>query len=66
MEDDKKFTSNLLSETCETLRENDKVPADVRWVGDETGRFAVTWEQFATLADFEYDAVRRGLLLQWI
>jgi len=44
---------NLLRETVEALTENGYSAADVRWVGDRD--HWTTWEQFASLADFDYD-----------
>ena len=44
---------NLLTETIEVMARNGKFPDEVRWVG--TGPQAGTWEDFAALADFEYD-----------
>lgn len=44
---------NLLRETIDALEENSHTSADVRWVGDT--KYWITWEQFASLADFDYD-----------
>jgi hypothetical protein len=49
---------NLLTETLEVLACNGKTPADVRWVhcldvgyGEQAG----SWEDFAKIADIEYE-----------
>jgi len=45
---------NLLKETLRELNANGKTPEDVKWCGSETfGWF--TWDEFATLADREYE-----------
>lgn len=44
---------NLLKETLDSLKENEKSPEDVRWVGGSG--YATDWSGFAALADFEYD-----------
>lgn len=44
---------NLLRETLDALKENNKTPADVIWVGSPDARF--TWEKFVDVADFDYD-----------
>jgi hypothetical protein len=46
---------NFLTETLEVLKENSKTPEDVRWVGTQNGDYALTWDEFKPLADFEYD-----------
>ena len=46
---------NLLSETLDTLKENGKTPADVRWVGRESINAKCNWDDFAKQANFEYD-----------
>ena len=45
---------NLLSETLEALNEHHKAITDIRWVGNRRGRFAITWDEFAKVADVEY------------
>lgn len=55
---------NLLSETIEVLKSNGKVPADVLWVGVKPHSWKKnvdpmpigSWANFASFADFEYDA----------
>lgn len=44
---------NLLKETLEVLAQHEKSPADVQWVGGDAYWF--TWDEFAELADREYD-----------
>lgn len=46
---------NLLAETTDTLLENDIAASHVRWVGSRDGSLAMDWEQFAAIADVEYD-----------
>jgi hypothetical protein len=58
---------SLLQETLESLAAEGKTGDDVRWVGDRI--FWTTWEQFASVADHEYDSgygsaeVRESLLV---
>lgn len=44
---------NLLKETLDTLQENGKSPADVKWV--QFKGFFCSWEEFAAAADFDYN-----------
>lgn|SRR5574338_245472 len=44
---------NLLKETSDFLKEHGKFPCDVLWVGN--GKISFSWEQFAKIADFDYD-----------
>ena len=46
---------NLLEETKEKLEACHKSPQDVLWVGTNDGSEATTWEEFAKLADFDYN-----------
>ena len=46
---------NFLAETLTSLKENGKSPDDVRWIGSEDGDYAITWDEFSKLADFEYE-----------
>lgn len=46
--------TNLLAETLEALKERNKSPSDVLWVGTNAARGS--WDDFAALADIEYDA----------
>ena len=45
---------NLLKETLSALEENGKSKDDVLWVG--CSDFKTTWENFAEVADVEYDS----------
>lgn len=45
---------NLLTETLENIRYDGQSPEAVAWVGN--GKVAGTWDAFAALADFDYDA----------
>jgi hypothetical protein len=51
---------NLLVETLECMAEKSKRPADVRWVGTMNGWYAISWQEFAPLADRFYDASYGG------
>lgn len=46
---------NLLQETIDVLKVHNHVPEDVLWVGSEDGEYAITWDEFAKIADDEYD-----------
>lgn len=48
--------TNLLREAIGVLQANDKTPADVRWVGASSGALAISWDEFALLADRAYDS----------
>lgn len=48
-------TINLLEETLEILRYNNKTPNDVVWVGSRNGKYVESWEEFAEQADRNYD-----------
>jgi len=48
--------SNLLKETVEYLTWVHKTTDDVRWVGSHDGKYAMSWDEFALIADIEYDA----------
>ena len=47
---------NLLQETIHELKLNEKTPEDVEWVGNDV--FKCTWENFAKVANMEYDDER--------
>lgn len=47
---------NLLEETTEYLKNCDKTPSDVRWVGSYNGEYGMTWDEFAAIANVEYDS----------
>ena len=46
---------NLLNETIEVMKENDLDSWDVMFIGSEYSGHCCTWEEFKTLADYEYD-----------
>lgn len=46
---------NLLEETKDKLKVCHKTPVDVLWIGTKDGSEAMTWEEFAKIADFDYD-----------
>ena len=48
--------ANLLIETVEVLKKYGLTPTAVRWVGTKDGAQSVSWNQFAKLADREYDS----------
>jgi hypothetical protein len=47
--------TNLLTETREAIEEVSLITNDVAWIGSRDGRLALLWDQFATLADVNYD-----------
>ncbi len=46
--------TNLLEETLDDLSRNGKKPEDVLWVGSYDGEYAMTWDDFAAIANFDY------------
>lgn len=52
---------NLLKETLDVLASNNKTESVVLWVGIQRGDYekrpsiSFSWDEFAALADFEYD-----------
>ena len=46
---------NLLEETVAVLKEQGMAPEDVAWVGSADGKFAINWEEFKEISNFEYD-----------
>lgn len=46
---------NLLEETTQELSSQQKAPDDVIWVGSRNGEYAMSWEEFAGIANVEYD-----------
>ena len=58
------YRKNLLEETIKYLREYDKQPSDVLWVGRDyydwnlkkQVRYKDTWDSFCVKADFEYNS----------
>lgn len=45
---------NFFVETERALREAGKTSGEVLWVGSLDGLYAMSWEEFARLTDFEY------------
>lgn len=45
---------NLLHETIEILKEHNKFPEDVLWIGNKK-EYSISWKEFETIADIEYD-----------
>ena len=50
------MSESLLKETLESLKNYNKHPADVFWVGSCDGAYKIGWSEFAEIADFEYDS----------
>ncbi len=46
--------SNLLTETTNILQQYGRAITDVRWIGSIDGRYGLTWDEFALLANVEY------------
>lgn len=46
---------NLLQETLGELSGKKLSPADVLWIGTKDGKYVVSWDEFAAMADFEYN-----------
>jgi hypothetical protein len=44
---------NLLTETIDKLKECDRSPSSVEWIGN--GKFYFTWEEFTEIANKDYD-----------
>ena len=47
---------NLRREILTVLEANGKSPADAVWVGARNGALSLAWEEFAPIADRDYDA----------
>lgn len=47
---------NLLNETIQELKNHDKFPEDVRWIGSRDGEFAICWDDFINIANIKYDS----------
>ena len=45
--------TNLLQETLDTLKQHDKTPSDVLWVGAPAYGY-MTWDEYAAIADVNY------------
>jgi len=48
---------NLRQETFAQLKEHGFAPADVLWVGSQEGDLKIGWDEFASIADMDYDNV---------
>lgn len=48
--------TNLLQETIKVIEDCGHTTHDVKWVGSRDGVFAIDWEKFCELANFEYDS----------
>ena len=47
---------NLLKETIDDITQSGHTPADIIFIGSERTGHSCTWDEFQSLADFEYDA----------
>ncbi len=47
--------TNLLEETRETMADYGLSPHKIKFIGSSYGPYGCTWEEFETIADFEYD-----------
>lgn len=45
---------NLLTETLESMREFERSPSDVAWVGTPEGDCVISWDEFSRMADQTY------------
>jgi hypothetical protein len=49
--------TNFLKETTDLVIESGYSPStDIAWIGSADGTYAITWEQFRKLANFDYDS----------
>lgn len=46
---------NLLQETIDSLTFHEKNVSDVLWVGSFDGEYSMAWEEFAIIANVDYD-----------
>ena len=53
--DEGTVVKNLLKETERALAVWGKSGSDARWVGSSDGTYGMTWDEFKSLADQEYD-----------
>lgn len=58
--------TNFLEETLEALREYDKTPTDIHWIGTLNGNAVMSWPMFKEHADFEYNDDFRGVNSQLV
>ncbi len=54
---------NLLQETIQKLEEHERSSEDVLWVGSGDGKYAISWAEFAELADQTYTRDYNGQLV---
>jgi hypothetical protein len=48
---------DFLQETVQALADRGKTPDDVQWVGSKDGEYAISWDEFAVIAeDVHYDS----------
>lgn len=47
---------NLLAETIEVLTQNNKKVEQMFWVGSQRGDYTLSWDEFAAIADVDYDS----------
>ncbi|EMI5828493.1 TPA: hypothetical protein ACH1LG_004738 [Salmonella enterica] len=48
--------TNFLKETEEAIADSGHVPEDIIFIGSRTTGHSCTWDEFQTIADFEYDS----------
>ncbi|MEK9355154.1 hypothetical protein V9756_23375, partial [Escherichia coli] len=46
----------FLKETEEAIADSGHVPEDIIFIGSRTTGHSCTWDEFQTIADFEYDS----------
>lgn len=49
--------TDLLEETLEALRFYSKEASDVLWVGSDDGKFAISWKEFESSPNLNYDSM---------
>lgn len=47
---------NFLDETLEVLANHDLSPKDIIWVGSRDGKYSISWDEFAAIANKDYDS----------
>lgn len=48
--------TNFLEETLDNIERSGHTIYDVHWVGSFDGEYAISWEEFAEIADVEYNS----------
>ena len=56
---------NLLTETETDIKESGHAPQDIIFIGSQKSGHSCTWEEYRTLADFEYDSGFGGNEIPW-